>query len=293
MAKKLNEAQQLALVAFLGQLGFTIAVPDVEDEDDDDAPPAKKSAPKAARKQVEEEDEDDEEPAPKKSAPKSTGSVPDEDEIDALPRSKLIPIAKGLGIDTTGLTVEKLREAIKSAGSKPAKGKKAAEPEEDEDDEPTPKKKGAPAKAKKAVEEDEDDEEEEKPKKAPAKASKKPPADEEDDEEEEAPKKAAPKGKAKVTKPAEEKAKLPKARLRVLQDNLVSVIESEWDELEAAVTDLGCGGDCHNCPKPEESSVEKQVVACTKSVYEALEKKAPKEVRAVLAEYEADEEDED
>lgn len=59
--------------------------------------------------------------------------------------------------------------------------------------------------------------------------------------------------------------------LRVLQDRLVVIIDDHEAELADSLRELGCGGDCYRCPKPNKATVSEQVLACLESVVQGLE----------------------
>ncbi len=73
-----------------------------------------------------------------------------------------------------------------------------------------------------------------------------------------------------------------KVALSVLQDTLNEVIEHNYDVLEEAIEELGCGADCYHCPAPEEDSAETQIKACLRSVAEALDITFDEEVTSSL-----------
>ena len=234
-----------------------------EDEDEDEEePPKKKRRGRPPKKKVEEEDDEEEEEE-------------EDEEVDIDPakvkkaaRAKLIQWAKGLGIKTQGMTVSKLRAALLEN----LDGEEAEEEDDDDEDEEEEKpkrrgrkssKKSTSRRGRKKVEEEEEDDEEE---------------DDEDDEEEEAPKSR----RGRKSSSGKAGAAAAKKHLKVLQDHLTGVIEDNFDELEEAIEELGCGGDCYKCPTPEEDTVLEQVAACTKSVSEALELSIPKGVKTAL-----------
>jgi len=200
---------------------------DDEDADEEDEPKASKKKPVKKPSKKDEDDEDEEEEDDEDSD--DDEEEVDEDDIENLPRVKLIPIAKKLGIDTTGKQVSDLRKAI---GAARKKGNSKSNP-----------------------------------KKAPAKKSSKSSDDDDDD------------GDGDDARPEA----LPKKHLRVLQDTLAELIEGHQDELEEAIKEMGCGGDCYNCPKPEEKTVQAQVIACLVSTAEHLEIDLPKEVQKLVA----------
>jgi hypothetical protein len=59
--------------------------------------------------------------------------------------------------------------------------------------------------------------------------------------------------------------------LRVLQDRLVRIIDENEEALRNSIAELGCGGDCYKCPKPNKATVDEQVFACLDSVVQGLE----------------------
>jgi len=63
-----------------------------------------------------------------------------------------------------------------------------------------------------------------------------------------------------------------KIHLRVMQDRLTEIVDGHIHDLQASLTELGCGGDCYSCPNPEGFSETRfQVGACLKTVVDSLD----------------------
>lgn len=71
-----------------------------------------------------------------------------------------------------------------------------------------------------------------------------------------------------IQPPKKKKADVKK--LKVMQDRLTEIIDQHEDVLRDSIKELGCNGDCYNCPKPEKPTVHEQVEACLTSVIEGL-----------------------
>jgi hypothetical protein len=67
------------------------------------------------------------------------------------------------------------------------------------------------------------------------------------------------------------KRSVDKLHLRLLQDRLVKIIDDNEAALAKSIEQLGCGGDCYQCPMPEFEKVEDQVFNCLKAVVEGLQ----------------------
>lgn len=237
----------------------------------------------------------------------SSGKKPAKDEDDDLPdedeEEEDARIAKGQN-------PKKPAKAPVKASKKPVVEDDEDEPEDDDDDEPAPKKPVKKPAKKPEPEDDEDEPEDEEegdidsmPRAALIHVAKKlgiETAGKQVDVLRKEITQARKKGNSKTTpKPAPKKkptktddddeddgaveAKpLTKKQLRVLQDCIANLVENNYDELTDAIEELGCGGDCYNCPHPEEADVASQVRACLKSVTEGLELDLPVDVAKLV-----------